>query len=82
MPVKIKLIEGEELTLDVDAEEWASAFQRALSTGQVLQVEDQGRGRVLTINPQSVAYYYLEEALQESAPVEATPVRQPEPATS
>jgi hypothetical protein len=62
MPVKIRLIEGEELTINVDMDEWEKAFQRALATGQVLRVEDEQRGRVLTINPKSVAYYYLEEA--------------------
>jgi hypothetical protein len=65
MPVKIRLIEGEELTINVDMDEWEKAFQRALAMGQVLRVEDQARGRVLTINPKSVAYYYLEEVRQD-----------------
>jgi hypothetical protein len=78
MPVKIRLIEGEELTINVDMDEWEKAFQRALATGQVLRVEDQSRGRVLTINPKSVAYYYLEEARQDP-PRRVSPL-QPVPA--
>ena len=74
MPVRIRLIEGEELIINVDLDEWEKAFNRALATGQVLRIEDPARGRVLTINPKSVAYYYLEEAPESASPTPLQPV--------
>ncbi len=80
MPVKIKLIDAEELTVDVDVDAFAKAFQQALSSGRVLEVEDVGRRRILTINPQSVSYYYLEEAADREQQAAEPETPEPEPA--
>jgi hypothetical protein len=72
--IKIKLLQGETLTIRVDAETWNRAFKAALESGGMIQVQNED-GHVLAVNPQQVVY--LEEVPDESEP-EA--LRQPEPA--
>jgi hypothetical protein len=79
MALKIKLTEGEELTIDVDEQEWTAAFRKALATGGVLEIEDRELGRTLTINPQSVAYYFAEK---NGGGPHLAPAPTPTPATS
>ena len=64
MPIKIKLIDGESLLVDVDVKEWNRAFQKALGRGSMLEIED-ADGRVLSINPHQILY--LEEAPAEGS---------------
>ena len=75
MAIKIKLLQGETLTIRIDADTWDRAFQSALQTGGMIQVHSED-GRVLAINPQQVVY--LEEV--PDAPAEQEEARHPEPA--
>ncbi|MGO9885156.1 MAG: hypothetical protein ACLPV4_19335 [Solirubrobacteraceae bacterium] len=74
MAIKIKLLDGETLTISADAETWNRAFTAALAEGGMIQIHADD-GRVLAVNPQQVAY--LEEVPDAAAEQEA---RQPEPA--
>jgi hypothetical protein len=56
--IKVRLLQGETLTVDVDAETWIRAFQAALRDGSMIQARN-NEGRILGINPVQVAY--LEE---------------------
>jgi hypothetical protein len=75
MAVRIKLIDGEELLIDVDLAEWNRAFRRALKADAMLEIEN-AEGGILGINPHQVLY--LEEASAEELAAEED--RQPEPA--
>ena len=66
MPVRIKLVQGEELVLDVDVKAWNTALERALAEDKMLQIEDP-HGRVLTVNPSQIVYSE-EVPAEESAP--------------
>jgi len=63
--VKIRLTEGEELTLDVDVAEWTKAFEEALANDKSLRVVDSS-GKALVINPQSILYYVEDAPDQKS----------------
>jgi len=75
MPIRIKLQQGESLSLNVDLGDWNRAFQHALANNEMLEVHDPN-GRVLAINPHQVVY--LEE-VPEEVPA-ADPTRQAQPA--
>ncbi|MEK6277747.1 MAG: hypothetical protein AABM29_07035 [Actinomycetota bacterium] len=64
MPIKIKLVDGETLLVDVDIGEWNKAFQRAFERDAMLEIED-SEGGILGINPHQVLY--LEEASEEDS---------------
>jgi hypothetical protein len=59
--IKIRLLQGETLMVDVDAETWIRAFQAAVRDGGMIQARND-EGRILGINPGQVAY------LEELAP--------------
>jgi hypothetical protein len=76
--IKIKLLQGDTLTVRVDAETWNRAFKVALESGSMIQVHNE-EGHVLAVNPHQVAY--LEEVPDEAAqPEKPEAPRQPEPA--
>jgi hypothetical protein len=74
MAIKIRLLQGETLVVDVDAETWIRAFKAALQEGGMVQARND-EGRILGINPMQVAY--LEEVVP--AQLEAAPPRRLEP---
>jgi hypothetical protein len=59
MPLLLQLLGGREIRLEVEAEAWTKAFERALRDNQVVQVEDPEDGGVLGINPRLVLYWKL-----------------------
>lgn len=63
MAIKIRLLQGETLVVDTDAETWIRAFQAALREGGMIQTRND-QGRILGINPAQVAY------LEEIAPAQ------------
>jgi len=76
MAIKVKLQQGETLTIRVDAETWNRAFKAALDSGGMIQVHNDD-GHVLAINPQQVVY--LEEVPDEADQQVESAARRPEP---
>jgi hypothetical protein len=68
VPIKIKLTEGEVLTIRADPEEWGGAYRRALESNGMIEVHGPD-GRTLAINPQQILYW--EEAPDD--PQDAAP---------
>ena len=62
MSVLLHFSDGQELELEVEPGEWASAFENALSKGMVIQIKDPSDGGTLGINPRLVAYWKLNAA--------------------
>lgn len=76
MAIRIKLLQGETLTIGVDAETWEKAFRAALDAGGMIRVHNE-EGHVLAINPQQVVY--LEEVPDAEAGQRAPRRAEPEP---
>lgn len=76
MAIKVKLQQGETLTIRVDAETWNRAFKAALESGGMIQVQND-EGHVLAINPQQVVY--LEEVPDEDDQQARATAQRPQP---
>jgi hypothetical protein len=56
-PILLYLLDGREIRLIVDLEEWTSAFHYALAKNESIQVEDPSDQGKLGINPRAVLYW-------------------------
>jgi hypothetical protein len=73
MPLRLKLIEDQELLLEVDPDAWSKAFEQALRNDEVVQVKNP-RGELLAINPRQVLYWTTVSEGSEDAPSQGEPV--------
>lgn len=76
MAVRVKLVDGDTLLVDVEASAWATAFRAALREGAMVQIRND-EGRILAINPDQVAYLEEVELVHREArwfrPLEPVP---------
>jgi hypothetical protein len=67
MAIEVRLTGGDTLRMDVELEEWARAWRRALGLDDLVAIED-ATGRRLHLNPRHVLYV-MEEVEPAAAPV-------------
>lgn len=60
MSLLLHLMDGREIRLGVDPEEWTSAFENALTKNEVVQIDDPSDGARYGINPRLVLYWKVE----------------------
>lgn len=57
MLLLLHLVGGRQIQLDVDPDEWTTAFENALRKDEIVKVEDPSDGGVMAINPRQVLYW-------------------------
>jgi hypothetical protein len=55
MPIRIKLIEDQVLSIRANADEWARAYKNALDNNSMIEVHEDGR--TLAINPRQILFW-------------------------
>ena len=75
MPIRIEMTDGRELLLDATLDQWDKAFQIALVSNVVIEVELPD-GSIMTVDPRGVQSFREEpearEALADQFPEAAT----------
>jgi hypothetical protein len=57
MSVLVRFSGGEEVPLEVEPQDWAKLFEKALREGGVIEILDPDDGERIGINPQTVLYW-------------------------
>jgi hypothetical protein len=70
MSLLLHLVGGREIRLNVDPDEWVTAFENALGNDKAVTVEDPTDGGILAVNPHQVLYWKVEPPSQKVDPAQ------------